>query len=65
MSYMAATTHTMEVKLSHKVVVSLMRWLFREVTASSSLLYIIKNITWHCIPTKLDPLVQLLSFQSR
>jgi hypothetical protein len=35
---MATTTHTMVVKLSHKVVVSLMRWLFREATTSFSLL---------------------------
>jgi hypothetical protein len=38
MSCMATTTHTMVVKLSHKVVVSLMRWLFREATTSFSLL---------------------------
>jgi hypothetical protein len=35
---MAATTHTIVVKLSHEVVVSLMRWLFREITTSFSLL---------------------------
>jgi hypothetical protein len=38
MNCMAITTHTMVVKLSHKVVVSLMRWLFREATTSFSLL---------------------------
>jgi hypothetical protein len=38
MSCMATTTHTMVVKLSHKVVVSLIRWLFREATTSFSLL---------------------------
>jgi hypothetical protein len=30
------TTHTMVVKLSRKVVVSLMKWLFREATTSFS-----------------------------
>jgi hypothetical protein len=53
MSCMATTTHTMVVKLSHKVVVSLMRWLFREATTSFSLsslsLHIIKNLMWHCM----------------
>jgi hypothetical protein len=34
----ATTTHTMVVKLSRNVVVSLMRWLFREATTSFSLL---------------------------
>jgi hypothetical protein len=34
---MAVTTHTMVVELSHEVVVSLMRWLFREATTSFSL----------------------------
>jgi hypothetical protein len=38
MSCMAITTHTMVVKLSHKVVVLLMKWLFREATTSFSLL---------------------------
>jgi hypothetical protein len=38
MSCMATTTHIMVVKLSHKVVVSLIRWLFREATTSFSLL---------------------------
>jgi hypothetical protein len=38
MSCMATITHTMVVKLSHEVVVSLMRWLFREATISFSLL---------------------------
>jgi hypothetical protein len=38
MTCMTTTTHTMVVKLSHKVVVSLMRWLFREATISFSLL---------------------------
>jgi hypothetical protein len=37
MSCMATTTHTMVVKLSHEVVVSLMRWLFPEATNSFSL----------------------------
>jgi hypothetical protein len=36
MSCMAITTHTMVVELSHKVVVSFMRWLFREATTSFS-----------------------------
>jgi hypothetical protein len=35
---MVTTTHTMVVELSHEVVVSLMRWLFGETTASFSLL---------------------------
>jgi hypothetical protein len=38
MSCMATTTHTMVVELSHEVVVSFMRWLFREATTSFSLL---------------------------
>jgi hypothetical protein len=38
MSCMVTTTHTMVVELSHEVVVSLMRWLFGETTASFSLL---------------------------
>jgi hypothetical protein len=38
MSCKATTTHTMVVKLSHEVVVSLMRWLFREATTYFSLL---------------------------
>jgi hypothetical protein len=38
MSCMATTTHTMGVELSHKVVVSFMRWLFCEATTSFSLL---------------------------
>jgi hypothetical protein len=37
MSFMA-TTHTMVVKLSHEVVVSLMRWLFHNVMTFFSLL---------------------------
>jgi hypothetical protein len=37
MSCMATTTHTMVVELSHEVVVSFMRWLFRETTTSFSL----------------------------
>jgi hypothetical protein len=32
------TTHTMVVELSHEIVVSLMRWLFREATTSFFLL---------------------------
>jgi hypothetical protein len=36
MSCMATTTHTMVVKLTHKVIVLLMRWLFREATTSFS-----------------------------
>jgi hypothetical protein len=52
MSCMATTIHTMVVKLSHEVVVSLMRWLFREATTSFSLLtlsllHIIKNPIWY------------------
>jgi hypothetical protein len=35
---MATTTHTIVVKLSHEVVVSLMRRLFRDITTSFSLL---------------------------
>jgi hypothetical protein len=38
MSCMTTTTHTMVVELSHKVVVSFMRRLFREATTSFSLL---------------------------
>jgi hypothetical protein len=38
MSCMATTTHIMVVELSHEVVVSFMRWLFREATTSFSLL---------------------------
>jgi hypothetical protein len=38
MSCMARTTHTMVVELSHEVVVSFMRWLFREATTCFSLL---------------------------
>jgi hypothetical protein len=38
MSCMATTTHTIVVKLSHEVVVSLTRRLFRETTSSFSLL---------------------------
>jgi hypothetical protein len=38
MSCMATTTHTMGVELSHKVVVSFMRWLFCEATTYFSLL---------------------------
>jgi hypothetical protein len=38
MSLIATTTHTMVVKLFHKVVVLLMRWLFREATTCFSLL---------------------------
>jgi hypothetical protein len=36
MSCMATTTRTMVVELSHEVVVSFMRWLFREATISFS-----------------------------
>jgi hypothetical protein len=43
----------MVVELSHEVVVSFMRWLFREATTLSlsllSLLHIIKNSMWHCM----------------
>jgi hypothetical protein len=46
---MATTTHIMVMKLALKVVVSLMRWLFREETTSFSLLHIIKNLTCHCM----------------
>jgi hypothetical protein len=35
---MATTTHTIVVELSHEVVVSFMRWLFREATTSFFLL---------------------------
>jgi hypothetical protein len=38
MSLIATTTHTMVVKLFHKVVVLLMRWLFREATTCFSLI---------------------------
>jgi hypothetical protein len=38
MSCMETTTHTMVVELSHEVVVSFMKWLFREATTSFSLL---------------------------
>jgi hypothetical protein len=38
MSCTAITTHTMVVQLSHEVVISLIRWLFREATTSFSLL---------------------------
>jgi hypothetical protein len=38
MSCMATTTHTMIVELSHEVVGSFMRWMFRESTTSFSLL---------------------------
>jgi hypothetical protein len=38
MSCMATTTHTMVVELSHEVVVSFMRWLFRKAMTSFSLL---------------------------
>jgi hypothetical protein len=37
MSCMATTTHTMIVELSHEVVVSFMRWLFRKATTFFSL----------------------------
>jgi hypothetical protein len=54
MNCMATTTQTMVMKLSHKVAVSLMRWLCREATTSFSLLtlsllHIIKNLMWHCM----------------
>jgi hypothetical protein len=53
MSWMATTTHTMVVELSHEVVVSFMRWLFHEATTSFALLalspHIIKNHMWHCM----------------
>jgi hypothetical protein len=45
---MTTITHTMVVKLSDKVVVSLMRWCFREAITSfslCSLLYFIKILT--------------------
>jgi hypothetical protein len=38
MSCMTTTTHTMVVELSNEVVVSFMRWLFREATTFFSLL---------------------------
>jgi hypothetical protein len=38
MSCMTTTTYTMVVELSHEVVVSFMRWLFREATTSLCLL---------------------------
>jgi hypothetical protein len=38
MSCMATITHTIVVELSHELVVSFMRWLFREATTSFSLL---------------------------
>jgi hypothetical protein len=41
---MATTTHTMVVELSHEVVVSFMRWLFREATTSFSLLTLLHII---------------------
>jgi hypothetical protein len=50
---LATTTHTMVVQLSHEIVVSLMRWLFRKATTSFSLLTLFpphqKNPTWHCM----------------
>jgi hypothetical protein len=49
MCCMAITTHTMVVELSHEIVISFMRWLFRELFLSPcSLLHIIKNPMWHC-----------------
>jgi hypothetical protein len=47
MSYMTTTTHTIVVELSREVVVSFMRWLFREAATSFSLLHIIKNHMWY------------------
>jgi hypothetical protein len=38
MSCMTTATHTMVMELSHEVVVSFMRWLFREAMTSFSLL---------------------------
>jgi hypothetical protein len=53
MSCMATTTHTMVVKLSHKVVVSLMSGCFAKQRPLSlsllSHLHIIKNLMWHCM----------------
>jgi hypothetical protein len=49
MSCMATTTYTMVVKLSHEVVVSLMRLLFRDAMTSLSLLHITTNPMWHCM----------------
>jgi hypothetical protein len=39
----------MVVKLHHEVVVSLVRWLFREATTSFSLFHIIKKFMWPCM----------------
>jgi hypothetical protein len=49
-----AKTHTIFVKLSHEMVISLIRWLFREATPFFSLLALSplrhqKNLTWHCM----------------
>jgi hypothetical protein len=65
MSCMATTTHTMVMVLSHEVVVSLMRWLFREATTSFSLLHIIKNPMWHCMgrPMKLLTCTNVLALK--
>jgi hypothetical protein len=53
-------THTMVLKLSHEVVVSLMRWLFRKQRTLSlsllSLIHIIKNPMWHCMGRPMGPL---------
>jgi hypothetical protein len=53
MSCMTTTTHTMVVELSHEVVVSFMRWLFREATTSFPLLSLSstssKKHIWHCM----------------
>jgi hypothetical protein len=56
---MTSTTHTMVVKSSHKLVVSLMRWLFGEAMTSFPLhflLYIIKNLTCNCMTRHMGPL---------
>jgi hypothetical protein len=59
MSCMATTTYTMVVKLRYKVVASLVMWLFREATTSSSLLALSpprhKNLTWHCLGRPMKP----------
>jgi hypothetical protein len=60
MSCMATTTHTMVVKLSHKVVVSLMSGCFvkqRPLSLSFlSHLHIIKNLTWYCMGRHMEQL---------
>jgi hypothetical protein len=53
MNCMTIITHAIVVKLSPKVVISLMRWLFHEATTSFSLLTLSpphhQNLTWHCM----------------